>query len=154
MGKEIKADLIAKGLKFCIVVSRFNEFMADNLLKGAVDTLLRHGASNNDLEVVWCPGTFEMPGVVQRLSQKSKYDAIICLGVIIRGDTPHFDYIASQVARGLAQINLGAKIPVSFGIITADTIEQAIDRAGTKEGNKGRTSALAAIEMANLYRKI
>lgn len=154
MVKEVKADLIAKGLKFGLVVSRFHEILTRQLLEGAIDVLLRHGAKEEDLLTYWCPGTFEMPGLVQLITRKAKFDALICLGVIIRGDTPHFEYIASQVARGLAQINLESKIPVSFGIITADTIEQAIERAGTKQGNKGRDAALAAIEMANLYRKI
>jgi len=152
--KEIKADLIAKGKKFGFVASRFNEFITAKLLEGAADTLIRHGVSDANIEVVWVPGAFEIPYVAQKLSKMKKYDAVICLGTIIRGSTPHFDYIASETAKGVAKVAMDSGVPCIFGVITADTLEQAIERAGTKDGNKGRDAALAAIELANLYKKI
>lgn len=154
MGKVIKGDLLAKGMKFGIVVSRFNEFISSKLLEGSIDTLVRQGADEKLVDVVWTPGSFEIPSVARRMAQSKKYDAVICLGVVIRGSTPHFDYIASEAAKGIASISLTTDVPCIFGIITADTLEQAIERAGTKEGNKGRQAALAAIEMADIYGKI
>ncbi|MDP8233737.1 MAG: 6,7-dimethyl-8-ribityllumazine synthase [Candidatus Saelkia tenebricola] len=152
--KNVKATLMAKGLKFGVVISRFNEFITTELLKGCVDTLVAHEADEKDIDVYWCPGSFEIPGLVRQVGKKKKYDALICLGVVIRGDTPHFEYVASEVSKGIARMNMELDIPVSFGIITSENLEQAIERAGTKDGNKGRTAALSAIEMVNLYKKI
>lgn len=154
MVKKIEADLIAKGKKFSIVISRFNDFVSKELLSGCTDTLIRHGVKDDDIEVVWVPGAFEIPTIAQVLAKKAKSDAIICLGTVIRGATPHFDYIASEVSKGIANVSINSGIPVIFGIITADTIEQAIERAGTKDGNKGKDAAISAIEMANLIEKI
>jgi len=154
MVKTVKADLIAKGMSFAIVVSRFNEFVSSKLVEGAEDTLVRHGADEKDITLYWVPGSFEIPPIAQKLARSGKYDGIICLGTVIKGDTPHFDYIASEVAKGVAHVSLNSDTPCIFGIITAETLEQAIDRAGTKSGNKGRDAALSAIEMANLYKKI
>ena len=154
MGKVTYGELIAKGKKFCIVVSRFNEFVTERLLAGAADTLKRHGAKDDEVDTVWTPGSFEIPCVANRLAKSKKYDAIICLGTVIRGDTPHFDYIANEAAKGIANISVNTGVPVIFGIVTADTMEQAIDRAGAKQGNKGRLAALSAIEMANLVKKL
>lgn len=152
--KTFEGKLIAKDFRFGIVISRFNEFMSTRLLEGALDALRRHDASDGNIEVVWVPGSFEMPLVVKRIAQSGNYDAIICLGVIIRGGTPHFDYICSEVSKGIARTNYDVGVPVAFGIITADTIEQAIERAGTKSGNKGWQAALSAIEMANLMKSL
>ena len=152
--QEVKGNLIAKGLKFGIVTSRFNEFVSSKLLGGAEDTLVRHGVDEKDISLIWVPGSFEIPPVALRLARSKKYDAIICLGTVIRGDTPHFDYISGEVAKGIAHVALSENVPCIFGIITADTLEQAIERAGTKSGNKGRDAALSAIEMANIYKKI
>ena len=152
--KTIKADLIAKGKKIGIVASRFNEFITSELLAGACDTLTRHGVLDSDIEVVWVPGAFEIPYVAQRMAKPKKYNAIICLGTVIRGSTPHFDFVAGETAKGIAKVSLDSGIPCIFGVITADTLEQAIERAGTKDGNKGRDAAMAAIELANLYEKI
>jgi len=154
MGKTIEGNLIAKGKKFCVVASRFNDFVTKELIAGCLDTLIRHGSSEQDTTVVWVPGAFEIPVVAQKLARTKDYDAIICLGAVIRGSTPHFDYIASEVAKGIAQVAQSTGLPVIFGVITADTIEQAIERAGTKDGNKGRDAALSAIEMANLLGQI
>ncbi|MEW6101061.1 MAG: 6,7-dimethyl-8-ribityllumazine synthase [Candidatus Omnitrophota bacterium] len=154
MVKVIEGDLIAKGKKFALVASRFNDFVTKDLISGCQDTLVRHGASDKDLVVAWVPGAFEIPAIAQKLAKSKSYDAVICLGTVIRGATPHFDYIASEVSKGIAKITLDTGVPVIFGVITADTIEQAIERAGTKDGNKGRDAALAAIEMANLASKI
>jgi 6,7-dimethyl-8-ribityllumazine synthase len=154
MTKTIEGNLIAKGKKFGIVASRFNDFITKELIAGCVDTLVRHGAEDKDLVVTWVPGAFEIPVVAQRLAKSKAYDAVICLGTVIRGATPHFDYIASEVAKGIAKVSQDASLPVIFGVITADTIEQAVERAGTKDGNKGRDAALSAIEMANLFEKI
>ncbi len=154
MTKITRGELIAKGLKFALVVSRFNEFLSSRLADGAEDTLLRHGANEKDISVFWVPGSFEIPPVALKLARSRKYDAVICLGAVIRGDTPHFDYISNEVAKGVAQVALSGDTPCIFGIITADTLEQAIERAGTKSGNKGRDAALSAIEMSNLYKKI
>lgn len=152
--KTIKAELIGKGIKLGIVASRFNEFITSQLLEGACDTLTRHGVSEATIETVWVPGAFEIPYVAQRMAKSKKYDAVICLGTVIRGSTPHFDYIASEAAKGVAKVSLDTGIPCIFGVITADTLEQAIERAGTKDGNKGRDAALTAIELANLYKKV
>ena len=150
----IKADLVAKGKKFAIVISRFNEFISSNLLEGCIDTLTRHGVQEAAIEAVWVPGAFEIPVIAQKLAKSKKYDAVICLGTVIRGSTPHFEFVASEAAKGVAKIALDTAVPCIFGIITADTLEQAIERAGTKDGNKGRDAALSAIEMANLAGKI
>ena len=154
MIKTIEGQLIARGKKFALIVSRFNDFISKRLLEAAVDTLIRHGASEKDLEVAWVPGAFEIALVANQMARAKKYDALICLGAIIKGATSHSDYIASEVAKGIASINLATGRPVAFGIITADNIEQAIERAGTKEGNKGKDAALSAIEMANLVDKL
>ena len=154
MAKVIEVQLVAKGKRFGIVTSRFNEFITQKLLDGAIDTLKRHGASDAQISVVWVPGSFEIPTVANKLEKSKKYDAIICLGTIIRGSTPHFDFVASEAAKGIAQVSLNTGTPLTFGVITAESIEQAIDRAGTKEGNKGRDAALSAIEMANLVEKL
>lgn len=154
MANLIKADLIAKGKKFAIVISRFNEFISANLLDGCVDTLTRHGVQDSAVDVVWVPGAFEIPVVALKLAKSKKYDAVICLGTVIRGSTPHFEFVASEAAKGVAKISLDTSVPCIFGIITADTLEQAIERAGTKDGNKGRDAAISAIEMANLMGKI
>lgn len=152
--KEVKGNLIATGKKFAIVASRFNEFISSKLVEGAKDTLVRHGASDNNMALVWVPGAFEIPPVAQRLARSKKFDAIICLGAVLRGDTPHFDFIANEASKGIAKVAMDEKSPCVFGIITADTLEQAIERAGTKSGNKGRDAALSAIELADLYEKI
>ncbi len=152
MGKVFEGALLGKGLKFGLVVSRFNEFITRKLLDGAQDALLRHGVSEADVDVAWVPGSFEIPLVAMRLARSKRYDAVICLGAVVRGATPHFEYIASEVAKGIAKVSLDTGLPVSFGIITADTLEQAIERAGTKAGNKGFDAAVDAIEMANLLK--
>lgn len=154
MANIIKADLVVKGKKFAIVISRFNEFISSNLLEGCIDTLTRHGVQDSAIDVVWVPGAFEIPVVALKLAKSKKYDAVICLGTVIRGSTPHFEFIASEVAKGVAKISLDTTVPCIFGVITADTLEQAIERAGTKDGNKGRDAAMSAIEMANLAGKI
>jgi 6,7-dimethyl-8-ribityllumazine synthase len=154
MAKIIEGQLIAKGKRFAIVVSRFNDFITKKLLEGATDAIIRHAGDEKQIEVVWAPGTFEIPVVANRLAKTNKFDAVICLGAVIRGSTPHFDYIASEVAKGIAQVGLTTGVPVSFGIITADSLEQAIERAGAKEGNKGADAALSAIEMANVVAQI
>lgn len=154
MVKTVEGELIAKGKKFGIVVSRFNDFISKRLVEGAVDTLLRHGAKDNEIEIVWVPGSFEIPLVAGRLAKSKKFDAIICLGAVIRGSTPHFEYVAGEAAKGVAKVSLDTGLPVIFGVITAENLEQAIERAGTKDGNKGRDAALSAIEMANLLENI
>ncbi|MBD3264525.1 MAG: 6,7-dimethyl-8-ribityllumazine synthase [Candidatus Omnitrophica bacterium] len=148
--KEIKGSFSGQGKKIAIVISRFNEFISTQLLQGCVDALRKSGVSEDDITVVWTPGSFEIPQVLSKMDAK-KFDGIIALGAVIRGDTPHFEYIASEVSKGVARISQDKKIPVSYGIITADTLDQAIERAGTKQGNKGRDAALALLEMANLY---
>jgi len=150
----IKSDLMAKGKRFAIAISRFNEFISSKLLEGCVDTLVRHGAQESAIDAVWVPGAFEIPMAAQRLARSKKYDAVICLGTVIRGATPHFEFIASEAAKGVAKVSLDTGIPCIFGVITADNLEQAIERAGTKDGNKGRDAAFSAIEMANLSEKI
>lgn len=150
MAKVIEGNLIAKGKKFGIIVSRFNDFVTKELLAGCKDELLRHGAQDADLTIVWVPGAFEIPVAAGHLAKQKGLDALICLGTIIRGSTPHFDYIASECSKGIAKVSMDSGMPAIFGVITADTIEQAIERAGTKDGNKGRDAALNAIEMANI----
>ncbi|MBN3040504.1 MAG: 6,7-dimethyl-8-ribityllumazine synthase [Candidatus Omnitrophica bacterium] len=151
--KEIKGKLQGSGKKIAVVVSRFNEFISKELLGGCLDTLNKAGALDKDITVIWVPGSFEIPQLLSKLETKN-YDAIITLGAVIRGDTPHFDYIASEVAKGVAQAAISKKIPVVFGIITADTVEQAIERAGTKQGNKGRDAALSALDMASVFSQL
>lgn len=150
MVNYIEGHLKADGKKFGIVVSRFNSFISDKLLEGAIDSLVRSGVVDSDIEVVRVPGAFEIPLIAQKLAASQKYDAIICLGVVIRGATPHFDVVVNEVSKGTAQVGLESGIPVLFGVLTTETIEQAIERAGTKAGNKGAEVAVAAIEMANL----
>lgn len=154
MVKIVEGNLIAKGKKFGIVVSRFNDFITKELVAGCVDTLVRHGASENDIMLSWVPGAFEIPLAASKVAKTKSYDAVICLGTVIRGSTPHFDYIAQEVSKGIAKVSQDTGLPVIFGVITADTIEQAVERAGTKEGNKGRDAAISAIEMANLLSQI
>lgn len=152
--KVIQGELEAKGLKFGVVVSRFNEFITARLLEGTEDALVRHGAKGEDIEVVRVPGSFEIPLLARKLAASGRYDAIICLGTVIRGATPHFEYVAAEVSKGIAQVSLDTGVPVAFGIITADTIEQAVERAGSKSGNKGWDAALSAIEMARVIKKL
>ncbi len=154
MSKVIEADFIAKGKKFALIASRFNDFLTKELVSGCIDTLIRHGVEDKDLTVAWVPGAFEIPLIAQKIAKSKACDAVICLGTVIRGSTPHFDYIAAEVSKGIAKVSLDTGIPVIFGVITADTIEQAVERAGTKDGNKGRDAALSAIEMANLLSQI
>jgi 6,7-dimethyl-8-ribityllumazine synthase len=154
MNKTFEGNLLGKGLKFGLVVSRFNEFFSKKLLEGAQDALLRHGVNESDIEIAWTPGSFEIPLIAQKMAQSKKYNAIICLGAVIRGGTPHFEYIASEVTKGIAKVSLDSGIPVIFGVITTDTLEQAIERSGTKDGNKGFDAAVSAIEMANLVKAI
>ncbi len=152
--KTIEGGLVINGARFGIAVARFNSFVVESLLDGAVDTLKRHGASEADIEVVRVPGAFELPLAIQRMAKKGQYDAIIALGAVIRGGTPHFDYVAGECVKGMSQVSLQADIPVSFGVLTVDTIEQAIERSGTKAGNKGAEATLSAIEMVNLLKEI
>jgi 6,7-dimethyl-8-ribityllumazine synthase len=152
--KIIEGKLQAKDLRFGIVLSRFNDFITSRLLDGAVDGLLRHGSVEKDVEVVRVPGAFEIPLVAKKMAASKKFDAIICLGTVIRGATPHFDFVASEVSKGVAMASLDTGIPIAFGVITADTIEQAVERAGTKAGNKGWDAAITAIEMAQVIKQI
>jgi len=152
--KTFEGMLLGEGLKFGIVVARFNDFITNKLLEGAQDTLLRHGVNEEDVEVTWVPGSFEIPLVAQKLANTKRYDAVICLGAVIRGGTPHFEYVASEVTKGIAQVGLSTGLPVIYGVITADTLEQAIERAGTKQGNEGSKAAITAIEMVNLLNSI
>ena len=154
MTKTLQGLLTAKGKQFAIVVSRFNDFISQKLLDGALDCLIRHEADEKNITVYWVPGSFEIPMLAKKIAEVGKIDGIICLGAVIRGDTPHFDYIASEVTKGISQVSLNTGIPVSFGIITSDSIEQAIERAGTKSGNKGWDAALTAIEMTDLLSKM
>ena len=149
-----EGHLVASGLSFAIVVSRFNEFISTRLLDGAMDALKRHDADMERVDVAWVPGSFEIPLVASRLAASGRYDAIICLGAVIRGSTPHFEYVAAEVSKGIARVNLEKEVPTAFGIITADSIEQAVERAGAKQGNKGWQAALSAVEMANLMKKL
>ena len=150
MPKIIEAKLLAEGKKFALVVSRFNNFITDRLQDGAVDGLLRSGARDNDIEIVKVPGAFEIPLMAKKIAATGRYHAVICLGAVIRGATPHFDYVSAEVSKGIAAVSLESEVPVIFGILTTDTIEQAIERAGTKAGNKGWDAAISAVEMANL----
>ncbi|RKY85181.1 6,7-dimethyl-8-ribityllumazine synthase [candidate division KSB1 bacterium] len=154
MTTQHKGSYSAKDKKIGIVVSKFNEFISNKLLDGCIDCLLRHQGDEKNIEVFWVPGSFEIPAVAIKLAENNKFDGVICLGVLIRGDTPHFNYIASEVTKGIAQVGLKTGKPVIYGIITADTMEQAIERAGTKAGNKGWNSAMALMEMIDLFRKI
>jgi 6,7-dimethyl-8-ribityllumazine synthase len=150
MPKIIEAKLLAEGKKFALVVSRFNSFITEKLLEGAIDALVRSGARDEDVEIVKVPGAFEIPLIAQKMAAAGRYNAVICLGAVIRGATSHFDYVSAEVSKGIAMVSLECGIPVTFGIITADTLEQAIERAGTKSGNKGWDAAITAVEMANL----
>lgn len=152
--KIIEGKLDAKGLRFGIVVSRFNGFISERLVEGALDALLRHGAERENLHLVRVPGAFEIPMTARKLAVAGKCDAIICLGAVIRGATPHFDYVSAEVSKGIASVSLESGIPISFGVLTTDTLEQAIERAGSKAGNKGFDAAVSAIEMANLFKAI
>ena len=152
--RTIGADLLARDLRFAVAATRFNELVVDSLVRGAIDGLLRHGASEKQIDLVRVPGAFELPLIVRRLAQSKRYDAVIALGAVIRGGTPHFDYVAGECASGLARVMQETGVPVAFGVLTTDTIEQAIERAGTKAGNKGLDAALSALEMANLLRKL
>ena len=154
MNKHFEGVLLGKGLKFGLVVSRFNEFITKKLLEGAQDALLRHGVNQEDIEIAWAPGSFEIPLIANKLAQTKRYDAVICLGAVVRGGTPHFEYIAAEVSKGIAKVSLETGLPVIYGVITADTLEEAIERAGTKMGNKGFDAAVTAIEMANLLKSI
>lgn len=152
--KILEGKLIAQGIKVGIVVGRFNEFIGSKLLSGAVDTLKRHGVADEDISVAWVPGAFEIPLAAKKMAKSGKYDAVICLGAVIRGATAHFEYVSAEVSKGIASVSLETEIPVAFGVLTVDTIEQAIERAGTKAGNKGSESAQAVIEMVNLFKEI
>jgi 6,7-dimethyl-8-ribityllumazine synthase len=154
INKTFEGMLLGEGLKFIIVASRFNDFITHKMLEGAYDALVRHGVSEDDIDLAWVPGAFEIPLTAQKLANTKRYDAVICLGAVIRGGTPHFEYVASEVTKGIAQVGLNTAIPVIYGIITADTLEQAIERAGTKQGNEGTKAANTAIEMANLLNSI
>jgi len=152
--KTIEGELTIRGIRFGIAVARFNSFVVESLLDGATDALLRHGASDSDLEIVRVPGAYELPLVVQKMANSKKYDAIIALGAVIRGGTPHFEYVAGECTKGLSQVMMQSGLPISFGVLTVDSIEQAIERAGTKAGNKGAEAAMSAVEMVNVLRKI
>lgn len=152
--KTIEGKLEAKGMKFAIVISRFNEFISSKLLSGCIDGLERHGADEKNIDVIWTPGAFEIPLVAKKAASARKYDAVICLGAVIRGATPHFDYVAAEVSKGIAAVGLDSSVPVIFGVLTTDSLDQAIERAGTKGGNKGFDAAMGAIEMVNLLRQI
>jgi 6,7-dimethyl-8-ribityllumazine synthase len=150
MPNIIEGQLLGEGRKFALIVSRFNDFISDRLMGGALDALLRSGVKDEDIDIVKVPGSFEIPLVAKKMVKKKKYDAVICLGAVIRGATPHFEYVSAEVSKGIATVSIEFEVPVIFGIITTDTIEQAIERAGTKAGNKGWSSAMSALEMANL----
>jgi 6,7-dimethyl-8-ribityllumazine synthase len=154
MSQRFEGVLLGKGLKFGLVVSRFNEFLTKKLLEGAEDALLRHGVSQEDIDIAWVPGSFEIPLAAKKLAETKRFDAVICLGAVVRGGTPHFEYIAAEVTKGIAKVGLEAGLPVIYGVLTADTLEQAIERAGTKMGNRGFDAAVEAIEMANLVKSI
>ncbi len=153
MANYVEGKLTGEGRKFGIVVSRFNEFISKKLLEGALDCLVRHNAADGDIDVVWVPGSFEIPLAALKMAESKKYHAVICLGAVIRGDTPHFNFIASEVTKGVAMAGLQTGMPVIYGVLTPDTLEQAIERAGTKSGNKGAQAAMAALEMADLFTK-
>jgi 6,7-dimethyl-8-ribityllumazine synthase len=154
MVNVVEGQLTAKGMRFAIIASRFNEFISSKLMEGAIDALARHEAAKENITVFWVPGAFEMPVVAKKLAVSGKYDALICVGAVIRGATAHFDYVANEVSKGIATVSLDTGLPIAFGVLTTDTIEQAIERAGTKAGNKGFESAMVAIEMVNLFKEI
>ncbi len=154
MLKTVEGKVSAEGLRFAIVVSRFNDFISSRLMEGAMDALLRHGAKEDQVSLVKVPGAFEIPLVAKKLAESGNYDAVICLGAVIRGSTPHFDYVAAEVSKGIAAVALESKVPVTFGVLTTDNLEQAIERAGSKSGNKGWDAAMAAMEMANLFKEL
>ncbi|MFH1715318.1 MAG: 6,7-dimethyl-8-ribityllumazine synthase [Elusimicrobiota bacterium] len=154
MGKTFSGKLIGKGIKCALVVSRFNEFISQKLLSGAIDALVRHEVKEEDVDVIWVPGAFEIPAVAKKVAKNGKYNAVVCLGAVIRGETPHFDYVAAEVSKGIAQVSMESNVPVVFGVVTTENIEQAIERAGTKSGNKGFDSAVTALEMADLYKNL
>ena len=154
MPKIVEGKIVAKGMKFGIVASRFNDFISGRLIEGAIDTLIRAGADEKDIVIYKVPGAFELPLTAKKLAKSSRFDAIICLGAVIRGATPHFEYISAEVSKGIASVGLETEIPVVFGVLTTDSIEQAIERAGTKSGNKGADAAMSAIEMVDLFKKI
>ncbi len=154
MYKTIEGKLVGKGLKVAIVAGRFNEFISSKLLSGAVDAFVRHEVKEEDITVTWVPGAFELPLIAQKLANTKQFDAVICLGAVIRGATPHFDYVSAEMSKGIAKVGLDVGLPVIFGVVTTDTIEQAIERAGTKAGNKGWDAAVSAIEMAQLMKEI
>jgi 6,7-dimethyl-8-ribityllumazine synthase len=152
--KKFEGELQAKGLKFAIIISRFNDFITGKLLDGAVDALIRHGATEQNIDIIKVPGSFEIPLAAKIVAGKKSYDAVICLGTVIRGATPHFDYVAAEAAKGIAAASMDTGVPIAFGVLTTDTIEQAVERAGTKSGNKGWDAAMVAIEMAQLLKKL
>ena len=151
---EISVNLLAQGRKFGIVVSRFNDFISSRLVDGAMDALLRHGANEEQVSIIKVPGAFEIPLTAKKLAESGRYDAVICLGAVIRGSTPHFDYVAAEVSKGIANVSLESRVPVTFGVLTTDNLEQAIERAGSKSGNKGYDGAMTAIEMVNLFKEL
>ena len=152
--KTVEGQLTARGLKVAMVVARFNEFITSKLLGGAVDCLVRHEANEDDITVAWVPGAFEIPLAAKKLAESGKYDAVICLGAVIRGATPHFDYVCAEASKGIAQVSLQTGVPVAFGVLTTENIQQAVERAGTKAGNKGVDAAMAAMEMVNLLKQL
>ena len=154
MSNIIEGKLDAKGLRVGLLVSRFNSFVSERLVEGAIDALLRHGGEQEDISVVRVPGAFEIPPTAKQMAESGRYDAIVCLGAVIRGATPHFEYVSAEVSKGVASVSIDSGIPVTFGVLTTDTIEQAIERAGSKAGNKGFDAAVAAVEMANLYKAL
>lgn len=154
MARNFEGNLVGEGLRFGIVISRFNEFITTRLLDGAIDALVRHSVDRQAVDVAWVPGALELPLIAQKMTSSGRYDAVVCLGAVIRGATPHFDYVAGETTKGIAQVSLATGVPVIMGVITADTLEQAVERAGTKAGNKGWQAAVSAIEMANLARSL
>ncbi len=154
MSKIFQGVLLGEGLKFGVIVSRFNEFITKKLLEGAQDALLRHGVKDGDIDIAWVSGSFEIPLITKKLAQTKRYDALICLGAVIRGETPHYEYVAAEVTKGIAKVGLEMELPITYGIVTADSLEQAIERAGAKAGNRGFNAAVDAIEMANLLRSM
>jgi 6,7-dimethyl-8-ribityllumazine synthase len=154
MSKVYEGKLDSSGLRVAIVCGRFNHFVVEPLVKGAIDAIVRTNGSDDAVSIFWCPGSYEIPQVLRKVVATDRFDAVICVGAVIRGSTPHFDYVAGEVSKGIAQVALSATVPITFGVLTTDTIEQAIERAGTKAGNKGFDAAMAAIEMANLYRAV
>ncbi len=152
--RVLEGILDAKGIKSAIIVSRFNSFITERLLSGSIDSLTRHGADQKDIDVIWVPGAFEIPLTAKKVASTGRYDAVICLGAVIRGSTPHFEYVASEVSKGVASVSLDEEIPVIFGVLTTDTIEQAVERAGSKAGNKGADAANNAIEMVSLFKRV